>query len=250
MMGTDAIGVETISIQMQDCIARGEATFLSHRDVQPCWLSWRNGLLATTDRLLESQGGLKSPRPGDLLKLELRHLTADVRGGLCLLTNTTDAPYQLTTQIALANSIILGTPASAMIEQSGVDSVRDFHRRLVWESERNFYDGFRTFWKIRGLDAQDEPQVIELSGWLAFWRGERSWGPVAWKKLPGGAQWVSTVLPLDYSLDPREGNAALRGATDGRDAGCDFTSLPQLPAEPQNAFNRPATSRSTRDVLR
>jgi serine/threonine-protein kinase len=228
MMGTEEIAMEPLSIQLRDCLVRGEATFLAHFDVQPCHLSWTNGLLATTDRLLESHGGRKAPRSGDELTLDLRHLTADVRKGLCLLTNTADAPYQLPTEIRLANSIVLGTPDAAMIEQSGIDTVRDFHRRLAWESERNFYDSFKTFRKIRGQDAREEPQVMELSGWAAFWGAERSWGPVVWKKLPDPARALSGVVAADYRLDDQAlHNGALRGATDGRDAGCDLLALPQ-----------------------
>ena len=227
MMGTEDIGVAPLSLQLRDCVARGEGTFLVHTDVQPCTLSWSNGLLATTDRLLHSEGGRKAVCSADQLVLDLRHLTADVRSGMCLLTNTVDAPYQLTTEIRLTNSIVLGTPTSAMIEQSGVDTVRDFRRCLVWESDRNFYDGFKMFWKIQAKD--EEPQIIELSGWRTFWRAERSWGPVIWNRLPESTRPVSGVRGADYSLDDRTSdNGALRGATDGRDAGCDLSSLPQL----------------------
>ena len=55
------------TIELTDCIARGEAVFLSVEDLQPVYLLWDNGLLATTDRLLTRRrrtGGAEARRDG------------------------------------------------------------------------------------------------------------------------------------------------------------------------------------------
>ncbi len=88
------------TIELADCVARGEAVFLRVEDLQPVYLLWDNGLLATTDRLLSVGGGQAAPKPDEMVRLELRHLTAAVRGGLCRLSNSSANPYQLTVQFA------------------------------------------------------------------------------------------------------------------------------------------------------
>ena len=101
------------TIELTDCVARGEAVFLSVEDLQPVYLLWDNGLLATTDQLLTVGGGQAAPKPDEMLRLELRHLTAAVRGGLCRLSATPANPYQLTVQFVCTDDIILTAPGRA-----------------------------------------------------------------------------------------------------------------------------------------
>ena len=56
------------AIELVDCIARGEATFLRVEDLQPVRLFWNNGLLATSERLLVAVGGARSHRPANCCK--------------------------------------------------------------------------------------------------------------------------------------------------------------------------------------
>jgi len=195
-------------------------------------LEWNNGLLITSERLLVADGGRKAPAAGSQLRIDLRHVTGDMRSGLCLFTNSSDAPYLLPTEIKCSNSILLSGNSGALIEQAGIDSVAEFRKQLHWDSERNFYDGIRVFWKIRGRNLLDQPEEASFTNWQAFWRGsERSWGRVGWKKLPEAGRAVASCTPADYALDRTlTNNPAIRGAADGRDAGCDPAKLPELPA--------------------
>ena len=45
------------TLELTDCIARGEAVFLSVEDLQPVHVLWDNGLLVTTERFLSAGGG-------------------------------------------------------------------------------------------------------------------------------------------------------------------------------------------------
>ena len=243
--------IEPLSLKLTNCIARGEADFLRAEDLQPCSLVWSNGLLVTTQRLLVARGGRATPAVPERLHLDLRHLTAVVRSGFCLLTNSADGPRQLDAVIQCTNSILLVEDDAALIEQSGIDTVDAFRRRVRWESERNFYDGFHIFWKIRGQSQLDAPQEMTLSAWRAFWQGqEKSWGRVLWRQLPDPSRPLHQHTPADYALDSRVAdNAAVRGATDGRDAGCETNLLPLLPL-PASTNGRSAQGPSSGGVLR
>jgi serine/threonine-protein kinase len=242
LMGADAALARSLSIQLRDCVARGEATLLAHRDAQACQFTWTNGLLATTERLLDSSGARALPTAGDQLTLDLAHVTADIRRGLCRVAATIDAPYQLRTEIKCANSILLGRPMATLIMQEGIEPIVELKRRLVWDSDHNFYDGFHHFWEIRGAG---DPPKVELP-WFSFWRGERSWGRVVWKQLPDAKFPVHQAVVADYALDDTaSGNSAVHGATDGRDAGFSASLLPELPAKsaPATGFRSSATPR-------
>ena len=62
------------TIRLVDCTAVGEAVFLRAEDLQPVHLSWTNGLLATTERLLSAGGGADAAsRPGAAGRTDARH---------------------------------------------------------------------------------------------------------------------------------------------------------------------------------
>ena len=112
-----------ISIQLQNCVARGEAVFLRSKGLQPIHFSWDNGLLATTERMLSIEGGAVSSRSGEKTEIELRHITASVRRGLCLLSASAEAPSQLPTTIHCTDCIVLAAADAALLEQRGQEPV-------------------------------------------------------------------------------------------------------------------------------
>ena len=58
-----AAPIPPATIKLVDCTAVGEAVFLRAEDLQPVHLSWNNGLLATTERLLSAGGGRGRRKP-------------------------------------------------------------------------------------------------------------------------------------------------------------------------------------------
>jgi hypothetical protein len=85
---------EPVRLTLANCIARGEAVFLRATETQPATLTWTNGLLATSERLLLETGGDASSRsPEGRIVIYLDHVTAFTRNGLCLIGNSDDARY-------------------------------------------------------------------------------------------------------------------------------------------------------------
>jgi serine/threonine-protein kinase len=218
------------SLQMKNCIARGEALFIRANELQPAQITWENGLLATSERLLAAVGGPSDPKPQGQVQIDLRHVTALIQGGLALLTSSPDAPLQLPLEINASDCIFVGKSASApLVEQSGVDEPEEMRKRIAWNGDRNFYEGFNVFWRMGGPGGAETAVQMTLADWQGFW-GPREIRPtadqVAWRVSPPGRS-VDLHLPADYALGSGE-NPARNAASDGRDAGVQIDQLPPI----------------------
>jgi serine/threonine-protein kinase len=244
-------------IELDDCVARGEAVFLRTEGIQPVRLSWTNGLLVTSQYLLWADGSPVSARTGELRQLDLQHLTAVVRRGLCRLTTSQSAPHQLLTQVRhISDSILIGGPGGALIEQSGAESVDQCRGWIEWNGDRVFYQGWDAFWTISTLDASAAPESMTFDAWQLFWGRERESRPelnrVVWKKPPDFTRPAHTHTPTDYALaGDTNSNPARGAASDGEDAGLEAADLPTAPpeteteAEPSRPDDSPHAARLT-----
>lgn len=226
-----------VGIQLQNCVARGEATFL-RADVPPALdVAWDNGLLATTERFLELGSLADAPATGAKVEITLRHLTGVARDGLCLLTATKDSPHALSTTITCTDCILLAAADAVLLDQIGVAPVSVIRDQLVLTGDGNFYEGFGIRRRITGIGPQGTPQQATEPTWRGFW------ARVGWKDLPSSDQPVHTHQPSDYgvSITPARG-----GATDGRDAGFDASQLPPLPAATRSRSSTHGTPTESR----
>jgi len=234
------------ALTLTDCIARGEAVLVRNHTLRPFQLTWNNGLLVTTERLLVADGGDRSPLPGDGMRLELQHLTAVVRGGLCLLRQSESAPYALPLAINCVSSILVGSPRAPLIEQTGL-ATKEPYDMVLWNGERNFYEGFGAFWTVAPLQPQWRPAPQTGEAWAAYWGPQREILPmfnrVQWMKLPPADLPVHAHTPRDYLLSkPGEGgtsNPAVKAAADGKDAGMTPEALPEIAAQPATSPIQP-----------
>ena len=116
-MNHEVVEEQVGTIHLQDCVARGEAVFLRDNDLQPVRLIWDNGLLATSERMIVANGGPSQPRQAGQIQVQLRHVTAMIQGGLALLSNSQDAPYQLQAEINCDDCILVSKAKSPLIEE-------------------------------------------------------------------------------------------------------------------------------------
>jgi serine/threonine-protein kinase len=226
--------LEAVEVRLDDCIARGEATFLRAGDLQPFRLSWDNGLLAISERLLSTEGAVSSAAGGGGQgRLELKHLTAVLGKGLCRLSNTADAPAQLDIEIACGDSILVAAADASLVEQLGVSSLAGFQQRFRWNGEWNLYQGFSTFWRIQ-TDTSRPPLEWLFGPWRDFWKETREVQPslsqVVWARYPKADRPMHTHTAADYALDQQAiGNPARSRSSDGLDAGLVSAELPSVP---------------------
>jgi hypothetical protein len=227
------------TLALVDCILRGEAVALRAQDPWPIQFSWENGLLLTTEQLLAADGGERTPSPGESIQLDLQHVTAVVRGGLCRFNQSPSGPRLLNTQVTCANSILVGGPTTSLVEHTNVPASESGRPGFAWNGDRNFYEGFASFWTIRRAgDATAPAEVMSFDAWRALW-GQRENLPsvnrVQWLRAPAADRPVHALDPSDYALNSAaaSANPALGAASDGRDAGCLIDRrLPQLPSSP------------------
>ncbi len=250
------------SIELVDCIVRGEADLLRCDDLQSISLDWENGLLAVTGSLL-SAGSIQqySQNQDDkLLSIDLRHVTAAIGDSLCRLSGTSLAPYRLPLEVNCSDSILMPTeaarksfneagvqntqtPASetptnedgvALIEQIGAGKADEFQRLITWSGDRNFYENFAVFWNIRGFDRKPLAEPMDFDAWQTYWGLEHENLPmddvVTWRQLPEADRPLHTHTPPDYALDDSAvSNPAAGAASDGSNAGVQADRLPPLP---------------------
>jgi serine/threonine-protein kinase len=238
-MDPGAVDAHVVVVRLENCVARGEAALLRDNDLQAVRLNWNNGLLATSARLFVAEGNSLQPHRDVRAELTLRHVTAMVAGGLVLLTNSQEAPYQVSTQITCDDCIIASAGKAPLVEQRGSDSIDQYLTRFEWHGQRNFFDGFDVFWRIMNSTGQTGSKQLDFDQWNELWRGQS--GPqtagrnaVVWRGLPGEDRPAHDHAPADYALDPSAPvNAARRGGSDQSDAGCRAVDLPAPPVEVQ-----------------
>lgn len=226
------------TIELVDCIVRGEADFLCVEELQPVYLLWDNGLLATSDRFLVAQGGPAASKPDEMLRLELRHVTAVVRGGLCHLSNTLAAPYQLPVQLACTDTIILGVRGVPLIEQLSLLDAVKARPLFVWNGNRNHYENVDIFWAIRSTAPETRPNLMNFDAWNSYWGPSRenqpTRGPLTWKTAESTDRPLHAVTAADYTLDIQAPDS-----TAFPQPGFQYDRLPQIPPEttpPKTAF--------------
>lgn len=222
-----------VALQLQNCAVRGEATFLRDDSRQGVHLSWDNGWLAVSGRLL-TLGSSMQARQGGPIDLDLRHVTAVARAGLLLIDDDPMSMNLLPVEFKSADCIF-ATPSlsgSPLVEQRTADPANDYRARLNWNGDRTWYQGFDVFWRV--VDAANgDPLQLSFSQWLATW-GEAHeslarWGSVRWRTPPPAETPFDAQIPADYQLtnDGNEGSP-VGNASDGRDAGGMLDLLPSL----------------------
>ena len=149
-------------------------------------------------------------------------------------------------QFNCADSIVVGTASSPLLEQLGNVSTDQLRQRITWTGDRNFYVGVANFWSIKSPGADASADSMTLDAWRSHWgAGENNVSTsVPWKQLPPAERAISAHSPADYALDSAAGeNSPRKAASDGRDAGMDAERLPSPPPEPglpEKADQKPA----------
>ena len=230
-----------VTIRLENCIARGEASFLYSEQSQPIDFLWDNGLLVISDRFLTMQAGVfsspgRGPQVEHAIAVELRHLTAVVLDGLLSATTTADARYQMNVEFKCSDSIIVAADHAALIEQHGAigpEDAEEYIQRLSWKGTLNFYEQFNDFVTIHD-SLGDEILRLDYDSWLAHWEtmpddydDRPRQDAVVWDRLGDVEGPLHRHTVADYVLrgSPAE-NPARTGASDGSDVGLRAEDLP------------------------
>jgi serine/threonine-protein kinase len=233
-MGGTTVDNHVVNINLKNCVARGEATLLRDTDLQPVRLTWNDGLLATSERLLVAEGSSVQPRQEARAEVNLRHVTAMV-GGLVLMTNSQEEPHQLVVDLRCHDCILATSGTAALVEQRGSAGIDEFLARFLWSGDSNYFQGFNTFWQVMNSAGPTGSKQLNFDQWRERWQftSTHQFGgqdAVVWATRPSGGRPYHTHLASDFVLDASApANPALGGASDGSDAGARLPYLPVLP---------------------
>jgi serine/threonine protein kinase len=220
-------------VELQNCIARGEATLASVAAAQSLRLVWHNGLVALSERLLVATGNTAITQPTHV-EIEARHLTVDARNGLALLDISRSDTSGLSADIRFSDSIIRVGESAPLVEQIMSMAMAHSNGPLLWSGDRNFYDIAGVFWDLHDGAMPPLGEQMTFVQWRSFWGQPRENLPnlnaVTWQSGPDGGSLMSDRMPTDYALSDRAANNPARdSASDGLDAGCLLYLLPLPP---------------------
>ena len=221
-----------IQIELRNCIARGEAVFLRGDALFSARLQWENGLLATTEQFVQIDGQ-PTPLPEDQqLTIDLKHVTAFMAKGFCLMEGTSDQRRLTPVRIDCTDSILM-TENAPLLKQVGPRMEEEFRNLIKWNADRCFYEKFNVFWEIDSFQ-NTTTTAWDWNQWRTFWEPARERSeqpsPVLWSRRSQQVLAKSNHQTSDYLLLPNDKNPARSAATDGMsDAGFQFAALPETP---------------------
>jgi serine/threonine-protein kinase len=242
-------------LALRSCVVRGEATMVRCEEAVPFRLNWKNGLLATSERMLFIGGTQSDPEEKDEhIRVELQHVTAVMDRGLCRIDSDDEMfPFMMTVDITSSQCIFMVAPLAPLIEQIGTvqSDPAELDSGLLFSGGWNFYEDVEVYLSkkacIRSHDQSAQPeyvsQVLEAEDWKQRWRETLAKSnKVAWRRLPVIATPMHEHTPEDYLLDNRLGNQAIDSGPgpSGGDAGFQPASLVQPYAQRHRVLPPPA----------
>ena len=160
--GVGPIKQRPLELRMLNCIVRGEAVLLRSAQMESVDFTWQNGLASISETLIEMNARQSAMREKCHIQADLQHVTVVARRGLLLTTNSDDAPYPMEAELVCRDSIFMIGSDAALVEQRCVHPAAALQEMIVWTGERNFFEGFTTFWKIRVLGLSDQNQLAPM----------------------------------------------------------------------------------------
>lgn len=231
-MPSGMLPLPPVQITLTNCLARGEADLLADRDLKAVDFSCVNGLVAVSERLLVAGEGASMPQEGVRVRVELSHVTALVRQGLCRIASSEAAPAMPEVDVRLSDSVVLSDGADpALVEHVSNSTASGLQSVFHWEAVKTAYRGFRIFWKIGAPGASRELDAKTYRDWTELWPAEKNAtaAPLAWQRSRFRRP-LDRVTAADFEFQeaseesPADGGQQLRGV--------DFRLLPQSAPTP------------------
>ena len=227
---------EDFSVQIDDCWINGNCDLFAVSNTLPGNLQVTNSALSLGNGLLNYTGSSDMERvERGRLDLQLEHVTCLV-GDSLIHTRDSDGvapgPQRklLPIQVTANNNIFATLTYSSLVFMYGNNDIEEFRQLLTWNGNKNCYDQIDSFWKINSSLSSDDMNDMDFDGWRDFWRDQSTSSEIG--AVIGRAVWKNdwknkTADKIRLSdLMLRETSEVIGGATDGKDIGADFLSLP------------------------
>jgi serine/threonine protein kinase len=193
-------------INLERCIARGEASFVSLTDETPLTIRWNQGLLVTSQHLLETGGSATEPQYYDQIVLDLDNVTAFCREGLYYLRRGPGKAYQFHVNSYADQCIFASDAGTALFDMIGPSTPPEQDELQSTGEGNRFSPADMPFLFIRPF-AGSEPQTFKLG---RRWSSEtRSQAGIPWLHPPKLDRPLHEAQKADFLIDiePGDGHA-------------------------------------------
>ncbi len=215
-MAIGSAGAAPPLVELVDCVLRGEATCLRTSEFEPVRLVWNNGLLATSESLLLARASAGRARMSGGVVIDLRRVTAVVRGGIARLANNEDLPYLLDTEIKCNSCAIVTDPSAPLVEQRGIDTISQFRDHFQWSAKNVDFEGAEILWRIVNTSS-GETSDWDFTLWDDYWGTKREAdcrrGALPWLAEAASKKRLSELSPADLAAG-RPGDPTSWSSTD------------------------------------
>jgi serine/threonine-protein kinase len=199
---------QAATIGLDRCIARGEATLVMMPDEAPLTLRWKQGLLATSRRLIEIGGSATSPKWFEKIDIDLESVTAYCRQGLHQMRRGPGKAYQFALNVNTKQCIVMTDLDAPLYEYLGVTSLTDDDLQATGDFNRYPYLDV-IFLRLRGSGAGEvQDFVLGRGPWSSESHSQVGipWRPPS-RNTPAHLLTkydfvADTALPVDAGFDP------------------------------------------------
>jgi serine/threonine-protein kinase len=225
---------QSATIQMERCIARGEATLVSMADETPLSLSWTQGLLATSRRLIET-GGSDSPmrKYWETISIELDSVTAYCPQGLYQMQRRAGRSNQYIANVKTSHCILITDPGAPLFEYIGVRDLTSEDLDSMGDSNRYPRPDMVFLRMVSGVPGEP-PREAQLGSNLSTER--RPQVSIPWLQPLRTDVPVHELTKADFAVDPSRGGGAgfIPGELPNISPSADDSELtPATPPEPE-----------------
>jgi hypothetical protein len=209
MMEDDKGMMPAMVVNLSRCVARGEATFLMASEESPLKVMWTQGLLITTQRLIETEGSPLRPSEFGRLDVDLDHVTAIIPQGLYSMKRRAANAYQLKADIRCRNSLLQTSASAPLFEFADLPTVDDV--QLAFRGEGNLYPTAKGIFLHFKPSSKGEPSADFPQESKPRWsdEGERPNFGIVWQnKVAAENIPAYRQQPKNFLLDPESRNQA------------------------------------------
>lgn len=218
-------------VRLFSSLVRGEASLVRSEGGQAFRLEWTQGLLTTTERLVDISGATQTSTRWPRAEIDLENVTAAMKSGLCVLRSKADATKHLGIKVNATDCIFLADTSAPLIEHRTFEVFDDLKRQYPeFEGRGNIFAGMKSYWRLVSQRTVDpiEPAInISLERGADYGFDEPAWSSsIMWNALPSAARLPHAQFKSDYLLSNDSANPALRRGEAA--AGFDATVLPEF----------------------
>jgi serine/threonine-protein kinase len=224
-----------LEVDLTGSLVRGSGDLFVIKSLEPARLSVKDSIVALQGSLLRSVGMMGSTPPeGGATELRIDHVTMALAGNLLQFDSGYLPRKSLPLQVSMSNSIVESISEQPLVSMTGEGPSPSMRSLLSWSGQKNFYDGFETFWLIASTDPSSKSERLDFNAWQKHWGSAMELGPrtdaVVWQHLWNGTPLIA-LTPADFELAPNASqNPAVSGATNGSDAGASLTNVAHPPS--------------------